>query len=40
MCLRELEVLGKLAANAKLNIVLGDRVVGDRGLTDRVMNVL
>jgi len=40
MRLRELEVLEKVAANSKLNIVLGDRVLGDRGLTDRVMNVL
>ena len=29
------EVLEKVAANSKLNILLGDR-----GLTDRVMNVL
>ncbi len=35
MHLRELEVLEKVAANSKLNIVLGDK-----GLTDRVMNVL
>ena len=35
MRLRELEVLEKVAANSKLNIVLGDK-----GLTDRVMNVL
>ncbi|MGD9724016.1 MAG: hypothetical protein AB7O59_21675 [Pirellulales bacterium] len=35
MRLRELEVLEKVAANSKLNIVLGDN-----GLTDRVMNVL
>ena len=40
MRLRELEVLEKVAANSKLNILLGDRVLGDRGLTDRVMNVL
>jgi regulator of protease activity HflC (stomatin/prohibitin superfamily) len=40
MRLRELEVLEKVAANSKLNILLGDRVVGDRGLTERVMNVL
>jgi regulator of protease activity HflC (stomatin/prohibitin superfamily) len=33
--LRELEVLEKFAANSKLNILLGDK-----GLTDRVMNVL
>jgi regulator of protease activity HflC (stomatin/prohibitin superfamily) len=35
MRLRELEVLEKVAANSKLNIVLGEK-----GLTDRVMNVL
>jgi len=35
MRLRELEVLEKVAANSKLNILLGDK-----GLTDRVMNVL
>jgi hypothetical protein len=35
MRLRELEALEKIAANAKLNIVLGDK-----GLTDRVVNVL
>ena len=40
MRLRELEVLEKVAANSKLNILLGDRIFGDRGLTDRVMNVL
>jgi hypothetical protein len=35
MRLRELEVLEKVAATSKLNIVLGEK-----GLTDRVMNVL
>jgi regulator of protease activity HflC (stomatin/prohibitin superfamily) len=35
MRLRELEVLEKVAANSKLNIVLGEK-----GLTDRVMNML
>jgi regulator of protease activity HflC (stomatin/prohibitin superfamily) len=35
MRLRELEVLEKVAASAKLNVVLGDK-----GLTERVMNVL
>jgi len=35
MRLRELEVLEKIAANAKLTIVLGEK-----GLTERVMNVL
>jgi regulator of protease activity HflC (stomatin/prohibitin superfamily) len=40
MRLRELEVLEKVAANSKLNIVLGDLSPDKRGLTDRVMNVL
>ena len=35
MRLRELEVLEKVAANSKLNILLGDK-----RLTERVMNVL
>lgn len=35
MRLRELEVLEKIAANGKLNIVLGEK-----GLTDRVVNLL
>jgi regulator of protease activity HflC (stomatin/prohibitin superfamily) len=35
MRLRELEVLEKVAASAKLNVVLGDK-----GLTERVVNVL
>lgn len=35
MRLRELEVLEKVAANAKLNVVLGDK-----GLTERIVNVL
>ena len=35
MRLRELEILEKVAASSKLNVVLGDK-----GLTDRVMNVL
>ena len=35
MRLRELEVLEKVAANAKLNVVLGEK-----GLTERVVNVL
>jgi regulator of protease activity HflC (stomatin/prohibitin superfamily) len=33
--LRELEVLEKIAASSKLNIVLGDK-----GLTERIVNVL
>ena len=35
MRLRELEVLEKVAASAKLSIVLGDK-----GLADRIVNVL
>ena len=35
MRLRELEVLERVAANSKLNILLGET-----GLTDRMMNVL
>src|SRR5207248_6944208 len=35
MRLRELEVLERVAASAKLNVVLGDK-----GLTERVVNVL
>jgi hypothetical protein len=35
LLLRELEVLEKIAASSKLNIVLGEK-----GLTDRLVNVL
>ncbi len=35
MRLRELEVLEKVASNSKLNVVLGER-----GLADRVVNLL
>ena len=35
MRLRELEVLEKVASNSKLNVVLGEK-----GLTDRVVNLL
>ena len=35
MRLRELEILEKIAASSKLNVVLGEK-----GLTDRVVNVL
>ena len=35
MCLRELEALEKVAATAKLNVLLGDK-----GLTDKVVNVM
>jgi len=40
MRLRELEVLEKVAAGGKLNIVMGERGPGDKGLTDRVLNLL
>jgi RNA-binding protein YhbY len=35
MRLRELEALEKVAATAKLNVLLGDK-----GLTDKVVNVM
>ena len=35
MRLRELEVLEKISANSKLNVVLGEK-----GLADRVVNLL
>jgi hypothetical protein len=40
MRLRELEVLEKVAANSKLNIRLGNRADGERGLAERIVNVL
>jgi regulator of protease activity HflC (stomatin/prohibitin superfamily) len=40
MRLRELEVLEKVAAHAKLNVVLGDKGLADKGLTDKVVNLL
>jgi regulator of protease activity HflC (stomatin/prohibitin superfamily) len=40
MRLRELEVLEKIAAAGKLNIVLGDMSSEKRGLADRVVNLL
>jgi regulator of protease activity HflC (stomatin/prohibitin superfamily) len=40
MRLRELEVLEKIAANGKLNIVLGDKALGEKGLAERVVNLL
>jgi len=40
MRLRELEVLEKVASAGKLNIVLGDKVLGERGLADKVVNLL
>ncbi|HBN75146.1 MAG TPA: peptidase [Planctomycetaceae bacterium] len=40
MRLRELEVLEKIAASGKLNIVLGERIPGEKGLADKVVNLL
>lgn len=40
MRLRELEVLEKIAAAGKLNIVLGERSLGEKGLADKVVNLL
>lgn len=40
MRLRELEVLEKIASAGKLNIVLGEKSLGEKGLTERVMNLL
>ncbi len=40
MRLRELEILEKVTASSKHNILSGERVFRDRGLTDRVMNEL
>lgn len=40
MRLRELEVLEKIASAGKLNIVLGDTSAGEKGLTQRVVNLL
>ena len=40
MRLRELEVLEKIAAAGKLNIVLGEKNPGERGLADKVVNLL
>jgi hypothetical protein len=40
MRLRELEVLEKIAANGKLNIVLGEKSLGEKGLVDKVVNLL
>jgi hypothetical protein len=39
-CVNEIECHLAATPKAKLGILLGDRVLGDRGLTDRVMNVL
>ena len=40
MRLRELEVLEKIAAAGKLNIILGERNPGEKGLADKVVNLL
>jgi hypothetical protein len=40
MRLRELEVLEKVAASGKLNIVLGEKAPGEKGLADKVVNLL
>ncbi len=40
MRLRELEVVEKIAANGKLNIILGDKAHGEKGLADKVINLL
>lgn len=40
MRLRELEVLEKIAAAGKLNIVLGEKSLGEKGLADKVVNLL
>ncbi|MDB5386676.1 MAG: FtsH protease regulator HflK [Planctomycetaceae bacterium] len=40
MRLRELEVLEKIAVAGKLNIILGDKSLGDKGLAEKVINLL
>lgn len=40
MRLRELESLERIAASGKLNIVLGERSPGEKGLADKVVNLL
>lgn len=40
MRLRELEILEKIAASGKLSIVLGEKALGEKGLADKVMNLL
>lgn len=40
MRLRELEVLEKIAASGKLNVVLGEKSPGEKGLADKVVNLL
>lgn len=40
MRLHELEVLETVAASGKLNIVLGEKSPGEKGLADKVVNLL
>ena len=40
MRLRELEVLEKIAAGGKLSIVVGDKSLGEKGLAEKVVNLL
>jgi len=40
MRLRELEVLEKIASSGKLNIVLGEKSLSEKGLVDKVVNLL
>jgi len=40
MRLRELEVLEKIASSGKLNIVLGEKSPSEKGLVDKVVNLL
>lgn len=40
MRMRELEVVEKIAAAGKLNIILGEKAPGEKGLADKVINLL
>ena len=40
MRLRELEVLEKIAPSGKLSIVLGEKNPGEKGVADKVVNLL
>jgi len=40
MRLWELEVLEKIASSGKLNIVLGEKSLSEKGLVDKVVNLL
>lgn len=40
MRLRELEVLERIATAGRLNVVLGEHGPGEKGLADRVVNLL